>query len=280
MSEKVTNVNGNQFRTDRFEFVLTINEFIVCQRYFYIKGFNYKAFSSKQIRDCTDYCMSLIENDLKMKTHVYNSLCAPQIFEKEEDMTADNMPGNSPYAFYAGQCVSFVLCKDTENVYTWDGETFKKFEGYFNKAEYLGKVDEEAPCEIKFAILDHGKEVCSKVIDGNQFPRYIRNNINISNSPEKYVSNEFHSQLDAYITSVIKSVKFQDLIPIIVREICKTCSFENDSDYTMTDEYYNTGEDTPVKTYNLNVSNANYRYFKSLEKVYAKKTEQYFKNLA
>lgn len=149
--------------------------------------------------------------------------------------------------------------------------TFEPFTGYFNKKEYLNTVEDEQYV-MKFSILDYGKEVASKMIDLTCYPRFVRNNINISNSVEKYVPNENCSQLDAYMMSVFRGMKFKDLIPIIVREICKTCSYAEADDYESSVTYGDT-------EYGLSIGALNYRYMKKLERLYAKKTEKYFKNI-
>jgi hypothetical protein len=64
----------------------------------------------------------------------------------------------------------------------------------------------------------------------------------------------------------------QDLIPLIVREFCQACSFENADDYATTVKYGN-------KVYNLNIYQENRKYFNSLERAYKAKTNRYFKNI-
>lgn len=54
-----------------YEFVLYINNNIVCQRYFNIKGFNQKSINSLDMRYIVDDCCSIIKNDLKTKTFEY-----------------------------------------------------------------------------------------------------------------------------------------------------------------------------------------------------------------
>ena len=55
----------------KFEFVLYINENIICQRYFSIRRYNQKVLKSLELIECVNSCVSLIEDDLKNKSYDY-----------------------------------------------------------------------------------------------------------------------------------------------------------------------------------------------------------------
>ena len=55
----------------KFEFVLYINDNIICQRYFSVKNFNPKVLNSIELAECVDGCVELIQDDLKNKTYDY-----------------------------------------------------------------------------------------------------------------------------------------------------------------------------------------------------------------
>lgn len=55
----------------KFEFVLYINENIICQRYFSVKDFNPSSIKSIEAKECVDRCVSIIQEDLKTKTFDY-----------------------------------------------------------------------------------------------------------------------------------------------------------------------------------------------------------------
>ena len=52
----------------KFEFILSINGNIICQRYFSVKNFNPKVLRSVDLTECVEECVRLIQKDLKNKT--------------------------------------------------------------------------------------------------------------------------------------------------------------------------------------------------------------------
>lgn len=55
----------------KFEFVLYINDNIICQRYFSVKNFDPKVLNSIELVECVDECVRLVQDDLKNKTYDY-----------------------------------------------------------------------------------------------------------------------------------------------------------------------------------------------------------------
>lgn len=56
------------YKNFRFEFVLSLNGHIICQRLFDIKGYNEEVLKSMDLKYLVDDCVELIENDLKEKS--------------------------------------------------------------------------------------------------------------------------------------------------------------------------------------------------------------------
>lgn len=54
-----------------YEFILYINNNIVCQRYFNVKGFNNSSINSYEIREVIEDSCDIIKRDLKKKTLEY-----------------------------------------------------------------------------------------------------------------------------------------------------------------------------------------------------------------
>lgn len=52
----------------KFEFVLYINQNIICQRYFSVKDYNKDVKRSTDLKWCIDECVKIIEDDLKEKS--------------------------------------------------------------------------------------------------------------------------------------------------------------------------------------------------------------------
>ena len=66
-TEKTVNELQSAAKKERFEFVLTINGNIVCQRYFRINGFENDSLRSMELVEGIDKCVPLIDRDLKAK---------------------------------------------------------------------------------------------------------------------------------------------------------------------------------------------------------------------
>jgi len=55
----------------KLEFLLTLNDNIIVQRFFNVKGFNPKARNSYEMYDFINYVKDILSYDLKMKTVIY-----------------------------------------------------------------------------------------------------------------------------------------------------------------------------------------------------------------
>jgi hypothetical protein len=294
LQEKTTQqtaaANANQMK-ERFEFVLTSNGNVVCQRYFRIHGFKHESESSLQLtghgwetdkdgnkmyfEGALERCARMIHDDLAYKSRMYLWYSAPQTFQNEAEF--EKWIAAQPFSI---KVPSFVVMRENENVYVWDGENgqpymldgkpCEPFEARFNRNDYF-ENDDEQPVKLKLSFLDNGREVCSTEWSANIYPKFVRNNIDLSNSKNKYKNPEQFSIIEATLIDIMIANR-QDLIPLIVREICQACSFENADDYATTLKYGN-------KTYNLNIYKENSKYFRSLENAYRAKTNRYFKSI-
>lgn len=203
-------------RKERFEIILTINDNIICQRYFKINGLKNNPFKSRKFRNAIEYCANLIQNDLKLKSNLYNCYTAPQIFNNVEEFQ------NWIPSHYL-RVPEYVLFRDTKLVYVWDGEKLKLYDKRFNVSDYIATDEEIVPNDIKFSFLDDGNVIYSKIWDGNAYPRFIRNNIDLSNSKNRYDSNV--KPYESYLIKLLTKDR-EDLIPMIINEICDVCSSE------------------------------------------------------
>ena len=79
----------------KFEFILYINENIICQRYFSVKDFNPSLLKSIDAKECVDTCVSIIQSDLKQKTYDYmEKNYNPWKDQKPEDVVVENIFDN------------------------------------------------------------------------------------------------------------------------------------------------------------------------------------------
>lgn len=271
MSEKTATqaqkqTSGN-FIKERFSFELRVNDNIICQRYFRINGFKSHSLYSEELLDTLNYCAKLIQDDLKDKTQMFNWYTAPQVFKDEEEMYTKLKSGT----FYI-EPFRFICFEESDNVYFWDGEKPEKYEKYFNRNDYIVPKDaEQTPCILKLAFLDEDKEVCSTSWDGNVYPRFIRVNIDLSNSKNKYKQDGQFSPMECAMVTMLNEAH-TDLIPVIIREFCVCCSADGDTKYTNKLKY-------GKKTYPLNMEAQWDKYVASLEKDMKKETDKYLKTI-
>jgi hypothetical protein len=147
---------------------------------------------------------------------LYNCYTAPQIFNNVEEF--QNWIPNHHL-----KVPEYVLFRDTKQVYVWDGEKLKLYDKRFNVSDYITTDEEVVPNDIKFSFLDDGNIIYSKTWDGNVYPRFIRNNIDLSNSKNRYDSNA--KPYESYLIKLLTKDR-GDLIPMIINEICDVCSSE------------------------------------------------------
>jgi len=269
MVEKKTTENANEVRSERFEFVLTVNGYIVCQRYFRIGGFKERSLGSVQLTEAVEHCVDLINKDLAEKTNIYNWYMAPQVFNSREEMDAWVEKSKKGETFTLPNPY-FVVIRESGEVFNWDGVTMFPYEN--KNVDFSDYLEENStPCVLKFAFLDNKKEVRSISWDiSKTCPRFVRNNIDLSNSKNKYKGEGIFAPIeeflvDKYITSMTS------IIPKILGTICSACSYDAVSEYT-------TYVDYGGKKYDFDVNGAKSKYIKQVEAEYRAKTAAYFRN--
>ena len=264
MSEKTIQVENQQIKKERFEFVFTVNGNIICQRYFRINGFKGRSLGSQELTDTFNHCVRLIQNDLTKKSNAFLWFTAPQVFDNKEEMM------NHKWLFKLNE-PTYIVLRDSDETYLWNGHDIDLYNGYFNKSDYVGGVTTDAPCVLKLTFLDNGREVISRSWDGNIYPRFVRTNIDLSNSKNKYESGPNFAPFESALIKIMTEGQ-PDLIPQIVKELCICCSYEDDRDYTTTAQY---GD----REYSLNMRDDWNKYVSSMEQKLRKKTEKYMKTL-
>lgn len=262
----VTKQLNNGFIKERFSFELTVNDNIICQRYFRINGFKSHSLHSEELLNTLNYCADIIKDDLKNKSRMFYWYTAPAIFKNEESMW--EWYHNRPYKI---DDFRYICLEDSDQVYFWDGTNIEPYNKFYNKSDYMCTANnetEQSPCLLKLSFLDNDKVVCSTSWDGNIYPRFIRTNIDLSNSKNKYKQDGVFCPMEYAMVGILNETH-EDLIPIIVKEFCVCCSMDGDDSYTDAIEY---GD----KIYSLNIDNENYRNVVNLEKKLKKKTNKYF----
>ena len=239
-------------RKERFEYVFSVNGNIICQRYFRINGFNERSLGSVQLTEALKECQKAIHLDLAEKTKIYLDLTAPQVFKNREEM--DKWVKEQPFKL---DVPSYVILRDEDATFVWTGEEMRPYGKQFNRWDYLGEKN-ETPCVLKLAFLDDGKEVRSISWDGNIYPRFVRTNIDISNSKNKYESEgNFAPYEAAIVNEFIKNRG--DIIPYITRTLTMACVGGENRRFYSKVRY---GE----REYDLNLEGYNERLFLNMKK--------------
>lgn len=232
---KWTNSSPRDYK-ERFEFKLTVGDIIICQRYFRINNFNETCLSSYDLMDSISRCVDVIDRDLKSKTLDYLEIFSPQYFNSHEEMEEFFKDENNQKRLRTGHGI--VIKNDPIN-YAWDDGEVKPLSFVFDNGELAKPVTDEDIVTYKFAFLVDGKEVCARIWEG-QYPKYVRNSIDLSNKRGKQDEADvsrlsFEQYLDY---CMVKGRK--DLVWGLINDICITCSYENDDDYTTTAMYEDT----------------------------------------
>jgi len=239
-------------RKERFEFIFSVNGNIICQRYFRINGLNERSLGSVQLTEALWECQRAIHNDLAEKSKIYLELTAPQIFNDRDEMA--KWVKEQPFKL---DVPSYAILRNEEATFVWTGEEMRPYEKQFNRWDYLGEKN-ETPCVLKLAFLDEGKEVRSISWDGNAYPRFVRTNIDISNSKNKYETEGNFAPYEAAIVNAFIKNR-DDLIPKIMRTLVSACVGGENRRFFSRVRY---GE----KEYDLNLDSYNERLFVNLKK--------------
>lgn len=238
-----------EYKQERFQFVLSVNDNIICQRYFKINGFNEDSLSSIELKDVIDEITigrghnGLISSDLASKSRVY-------LWYNFD---------NSPFkvnGFLNGEESEFMNLEDA------------------SEEEKMEKLPEPWEVTFKFSFLVDEKEVCSRIWDGYAYPRFVRDSVDITNKKTMY-ENEDPNRL-SFQMSLIRhmTIDKSDLVYKIIEKLCEVLSnnYTNNFDYTKKLEYGN-------KEYDLNYNFSNMKRIRKIGNEMKDKTKSYFMNL-
>lgn len=200
-NEKTPRKVDNSSYREKFQFQLKVNDNIICQRYFKVMHFNNDSLNSRELFKTLDRCVRLIQNDLTSKSRVYmwnvsGGSCKLTGFAKDEN----------------GNPINQVECIDIPPK-EWD------------ENEFVNPWD----VTFNFQFLVDDNIVYSRIWDGSQYPKYVRNSVDITNSRSQYAMVQ------------IMNHGREDLAVDIIKRICEACSNEEDDDkprqYTKNERY-------------------------------------------
>ena len=255
------NKEQKEFREERFEFALYVNDNLICKRNFRINNYIEDSLHSMEFKEVVDGIVQMIDDDLKSKSRVYTWYCYN---EKDplEEFTA-------PLIDRWESTFKFVITDNKKEVISkiWDGGAYPK--------------------SVRTNVDITNKVVKKIDKDGS---------VRVYNKDTFFEVNKDRLSYEFYILKA-QIIDKPDLLLGITRKICETCSpreggFQKIDDYTMREtfnnyEYKEKKEDgKAVVKRNLKSkkyaygSNAAYKqYVSGWRNAVADKTKKYFDNL-
>ena len=218
------------YKDERFDFILYVNDFIICKRNFRILDYIEDSMHSVEFKEEIDNLVRLVDEDFKSKSRIWVwNYFNPMEPEANEEL---NSPLLKPY-----ECTFKIEIKDNKKlVYSriWDGYGYPKL--LRERVDITNRLVKLMTKEGK--VLSFEKEA-------------------FFNNPETKMNFEL---------SVIKSMLADriDFASFITRRICELCSYHDDGFKRLSD--YTTDETYGGKTYRLNINS----YNKSLERRWGK----------
>ena len=241
--QEVSSPENPEYKEERFEFALFVNNNLVCKRNFKMRNFIEGSMSSDNFKGVCDEIVAMIDNDLKSKSRVYTWLhYTPEA--PEEEFTTPLIDAWE-YTF------KFVVFDNKKEMYSriWDGK--------FYPAIIRNNVD----------IANNVIKIVTKSGDTYVYDK------------EKYFT-DYEDRLspEMYVKKAMMGDK-PNLLPIITKKICEACSPWNDSEYSRLSDYdtvlsFGSGKGKIV--YNLNIEKENQKRIRAVEKAVEAKTKAYF----
>lgn len=225
--------NQKEYREERFEYALYINEFVICKRNFRIDNFIEDSMSTMEFKNVVDSIVQMIDDDLKSKSRVYTW-------------------------------------------YYWD----ENKELYYVDNTLEEPLIEPWECTFKFVVTDNKREVFTKIWDGRNYPKAIRDKVDLSNKFVRITTKEgktYSFDKETYFRDnedrltqemyILKAMMYDkpDILAAITKKICEACSYRNSDyqsikDYTTECVYGNDDIKIKPKSYMLNINKANNKW--------------------
>lgn len=259
--ETIKRENENEYREERFDYAVYVNDFIICKRNFKINNFIEGSMETLEFKDCVEKIVNLIDDDLKSKSRVYLwRYYNPDFPDAEPELVS---PLIEPWA-----CTfKFVVYDRGKEVISkiWDGYAYPKY-------------------------------VRDRVDLSN---KYIRvNSGGVTYSYDKYSFFSGDNERLTFDQEMLKAMIMDkpDLLLIIVKKICEYCSPTKEelggrrfldsreaakfiSAFTQTESFAETSGSEKKKDYSFAVSSDFKKKMDEWGRYLSKKTKNYMKTL-
>jgi hypothetical protein len=234
--KKETKVVDNEAYKERFQFLLWVNDNIICQRYFKINGYNNDSLRSLEFKETMDNVIGMIKDDLISKSRIF------MWYTREEPIKMTGFVGNTD-----GLNDSDVILLTSSN---YDGSielsngtvVDKSYFSYPEGMEDSYSDNEKLPeweVTFKFQMLVDEKPVYERIWDGTVYPKYVRNGVDLTNSDILYKDKEPSSLHFSFAIIRHMTLGKIDLVYHIIKQICEVMSykFEESNKYTKRMKY-------------------------------------------
>ena len=256
---------SNEAYRERFQFLLWINENIICQRFFKINGYNNKSVGSLEFKETMDNVTKMIQDDLNSKSRVF------MWYTTDEPLKMTGFVGNIEER-NPSDVVLLTSKKFDGNIELSDGKVIKKTYFYYPENVENNYIDndsvEDWDVTFKFQMIVDDKPVYERIWDGKVYPKYVRNGVDLTNSDAAFRDREpsslhFNSAIVRYMT-----LGKTDLVYHIIKQICEVMSykFEDSNKYTKRMKYGD--KNYVLSTYNKDWVDAARQYCAEKTKAY------------
>lgn len=232
-----------EYREERFEFALYVNDNVICKRNFRINNFIEDSMNSVEFKETVDQIVKLVDDDLKSKSRVYTWY----FFNEKEPDEEFTSPLLQPW-----ECTFKLVILD-------------------NKREVISKIwDGRA----------YPKSVREKVDLTNKFVKILSKDGKVYSYDKETYFDTYKDKLshDMYVLKA-QIMDKPDVLLAITRKICETCSpregsHQNISDFTMSESF-----GKKKNKYYFSKNGTYRKYVNDWGKAVAEKTKKYFENL-
>lgn len=230
-TKKEVKVDNSAFR-DRFRFLFSANDNIVCERFFKINYFNNASVFSEELGDTIRTISDRIQRDMESKSRIHTYYTTPGRV-KLTGFTEDGKGFSNPNATYFDPPKETLVNNGEEN------EELKPYDITFKFDFQMAQTIETNPEDGKPSFSNY-KSIYAVIWDGTVYPKDVRNSVDLSNSMAQYRNTDLTSMSFVRTLNYRMILGKSDLIYDSIKRICDTTSGEGKS-YT-NHSFYGTGK--------------------------------------
>ena len=245
IEQNVKKTVDNSGYKETFQFQVWVNDNIICQRYFKIARFNSDSLYSAELQDALESCVSLLKDDLISKSRVYlwytqeNTTQLTGFKTVDYNALYESMIGNHDYS----KNKELIVDKATGKTVNLNAEYVEYVPKPWNEEN---EFVEPWGCVFTFKFLVDDNVVFQEIWDGSQYPKYVRNCVDITNAKSPYP-----------LVQVMNAGKKDLVFEIIglIHNVCSNGDEQTEKTYMKKTVY---GDGDNKKVYSFNPYNKDY----------------------